>query len=783
MSGGERMVVLCVDDEPEFARMLARMLERENERFDTHTARTVVDAEELLESEPIDCVVSDYDMAERTGIDLLESVRARDEDLPFILYTGEGGEGVASEAISAGVTDYVRKNGDRDEYPVLANRIANAVSQYRAQRAATRAEQRYRGLIEQSNDLITVLDGEGVCQYQSPASTAVVGYEPDELIGEPLLEYVHPADTDSVTETFGAALSDPTKTPTVEFRFEHADGSWRWLESVGNNQLDNPAIGGFVVNSRDITERRERERAIEELERVSRAFTRADTPEAVAETAVGVVGDALGLAVGAVLLADGEELQPVARTDETDPVLDELTGSDAPTWDAYESREVRTIESIESHQSDDRVANVTLLPLDDHGVMVVGTTAASFDTTDQSLVETLATRTATALDRIEREQRLRRQKSRIEALHEVAADIEACDTRQAVYERTMAAAEEILAFDIAIVDEARGDVLVPTAVSSDLSAEEYYEETPIDAEDNFGARAYRTGESILVDDLCVYDVSPADAAFRSALTVPIGDHGIFQTVDRDPGAFDAADLESVELLIAHAEARLTSIDNREALADRTAELERQNERLEEFVGVVSHDLRSPLNVAQGRLELARGETDDDEHLGDAADAVDRSLTLIDDLLTLARQGERIDEPEPVALAAAVRECWNGLATADASLVVETDQTIEADPGRLRQLLDNLVRNAIDHGGPAVTVTVGTLADADGFYVADDGPGFPEDEPISDPGYSTADDGTGFGLSIVTEIADAHGWSVTITDATDGGARVEIAGVTILDSDD
>ena len=205
-------------------------------------------------------------------------------------------------------------------------------------------------------------------------------------------------------------------------------------------------------------------------------------------------------------------------------------------------------------------------------------------------------------------------------------------------------------------------------------------------------------------------------------------------------------------------------------------LQRQNERLEEFASVISHDLRNPLNVALGRLELAQRDHDS-PHLDDVAKALGRMDDLIDDVLTAARSGEPIEETEAVALADLARECWTTTTEkADASLVVETDLTVRADPGRLRQLLANLFRNAVEHGGDGVTITVGDCEG--GFFVADDGPGIPEDrrEDVFDRGFTTADDGTGFGLSIVEEVAKAHGWTVDVTESANGGARFEVTGV-------
>ncbi|MBB6645438.1 sensor histidine kinase [Halobellus ruber] len=202
---------------------------------------------------------------------------------------------------------------------------------------------------------------------------------------------------------------------------------------------------------------------------------------------------------------------------------------------------------------------------------------------------------------------------------------------------------------------------------------------------------------------------------------------------------------------------------------RERELERKTEQLDDFAGVVSHDLRNPLHVAQGRLDLAQEESES-EHLDKAADAIDRCFTLIDDLLTLAREGMRVGETDPVDLDNVALDCWQTVETEDATLTVETGRTVRADPNRLRELLENLLRNAVKHGGEDVTVTVDDHDD--GFYVADDGSGIPDGkrDRIFEAGYSTADEGTGFGLEIVERIAEAHGWDVRVTESEAGGAR-------------
>jgi signal transduction histidine kinase len=212
------------------------------------------------------------------------------------------------------------------------------------------------------------------------------------------------------------------------------------------------------------------------------------------------------------------------------------------------------------------------------------------------------------------------------------------------------------------------------------------------------------------------------------------------------------------------------------------EIERQNERLGQFAGVVSHDLRNPLAVAKGRVDLAREseEVDDAVHddLEAAAAALDRMDRLVEDVLALARQGVDVGELYDVSMAETAERSWGTVDAPEAELVVDGDLSFRADPDRLRQLLENLFRNAVDHGGADVTVTVGRLAADDGFYVADHGPGVPpaEREAVFEFGETSAEDGSGLGLVIVATIADAHGWTRRVTDAAGGGARFEFADV-------
>jgi len=210
----------------------------------------------------------------------------------------------------------------------------------------------------------------------------------------------------------------------------------------------------------------------------------------------------------------------------------------------------------------------------------------------------------------------------------------------------------------------------------------------------------------------------------------------------------------------------------------TSELQQQNEQLEKFANIVSHDLRNPLAVAKGRLELAQDECDS-EHLDSITKAHDRIEVLIDDLLLLSREGEQVASPEVVDIDDLIEDCWRNVDTAGATLISETTLKIQADRSRLAQLFENLIRNAVEHGGTEATITVGELNN--GFYLADNGPGIPPDEreQVFEFGYSTSTEGTGFGLAIVKEIAAAHGWDIRLTENDPHGARFEITRVEIV----
>ena len=235
--------------------------------------------------------------------------------------------------------------------------------------------------------------------------------------------------------------------------------------------------------------------------------------------------------------------------------------------------------------------------------------------------------------------------------------------------------------------------------------------------------------------------------------------------------------------------------------DRIEALEAEADQLADFANIVAHDLRNPLGIAQGHLELAR-ERDDPEHYEKIGEAHDRIERIIDHTLSMAKQDDPVTT-QYVETGIVAEDAWETVETDAATLTVLDSVRVQADGDRLQQLFENLFRNSVEHAAPddtsladthgdatdggvtdappggrtdGLAVRLGTLPEG-GFFVEDDGPGIPagERETVFERGYSR-EGGTGLGLSIVAEIADEHDWSVVVTDGAEGGARFEFTDV-------
>jgi len=351
---------------------------------------------------------------------------------------------------------------------------------------------------------------------------------------------------------------------------------------------------------------------------------------------------------------------------------------------------------------------------------------------------------------------------RIARLHEVATELQTVESRDAVYSLAIAAAVEILGFEWCCIALPIDGYFELTHVSPDSPIEEGDRYLRVD--EGITGKTYQRGETIHVDRQNEDpDSSPAKDSFQSLLSIPIDDSGVFQGYSSERNAFDSTDREIAELLVAHVSAAIDRIE-------RERELKAQNDRLDRFASVVSHDMRGPLQLATTHIELAR-DTDNQEHYESALDAIDRADRIIDDVLAVARGNQDVD-PEDCNLAYLSRLAWDSVSDDDTTFEPPETTHILADPDTLLRLLENLLRNAVEHGGDEIAVTVTD----DGFAVADNGPGFPDGaDDLFEIGTSHGGQ-TGLGLAICSEVAEAHDWTPSVD--TDGDwTRIHVEGVT------
>jgi PAS domain S-box-containing protein len=823
--------VLHVDDDPDLAEVVALHLERAHDDIEVVTETSAEAGLVRLREDaaPIDCVVSDHDMQGMDGLEFLRAVRDRDAALPFLLFTGKGSEEIASEAISAGVTEYLQKETGTHQYDVLANRIERAVGEDRAKTALEESERMLSTLISNLPGMVYRCRNERgwPMEFVSEGCAELTGYDAATLeSGEVSLgeEIIVEADREGLWDRVQTAV-DAGEPFEVSYRIETADGDVRWLWERGTGVFEDGdlvALEGFIT---DITARKQRERELREQQEFI-------------ESLLDTIGDPFYL-----IDPDGELLRWNDRVNEVTGYTDEeLAGMTAADFvaDEHERRLVAALEeAVETGRSRVQADIVTRdgdrIPFELRGAVL-------YDADDELLGTVGIGRDMS--DRIERKRELEQYRTLVE---NVGDPMYVLDTDGAV-RMVNHAMEEYLGYSRGEIeghpptrftveaDVGKGDEVVRALLGDDEADWRAWEMRTVAADGTVTTAENKTavltdedgsfaGSVGVIRDITERKERERELERSETIIQAVGDpvysldaEGRFTFVNE---AFESMTGYGIEEIVGEhvrTVARNSDVErgreflrsmidgDRESVAYEVEiqprdgepvrselhmaplpfdeefrgtagiirdieERKRREDRLEEFASVVSHDLRSPLNVILGRVELAK-RTGEREHLDIVENSAVKMDDLVEDLLALARKGQTVGDRSPVDLESVVGDAWTSVETGEATLVVEADRAVEAHAERLRELFENLVRNAVEHGGPAVTVTVGTFSD--GFYVADDGPGIPpgDRERVFDRGYTTSENGTGFGLAIVRRIAEAHDWSTSLTASDDGGARFE-----------
>ena len=624
------------------------------------------------------------------------------------------------------------------------------------------------------NNTVDTASGEEPIALFISADSHVASFLPDDMT----VRVVDPADVDE--ETFAAADVDLSvvddadglaevrehgqSAPVVAYVDDPAADVATALEvSAVATTTDELAVTVEWLLARDDRDavRDDPSRAPSRIERLNAETTRLASVRSIEEAhraAIGVADEVFPHYDCLVGVRDGEWVEPIA----TSAGVDVSACNRVKVGTGSIGRVVETGEPVvePNPNEESRYDRVLSHPVGDDTVLqFVTTDADGFDAEERRLAGLLASHLEETLDRIRADDALRTERDRLLALFANVPDpAVAYDyvDGEPVVNRVNDAFEETFGYaEATVVGESVDDYIVP---EDDDAIEEA---TELNERLRRGENARREVTRETVDGTR---------------------HFILHVI---PIRLDAENVSGYAIY--------TDVTERR---EREATLRRQNERLNEFASIVSHDLRNPLSVAEGYVDLA-SDTGDPDHLERASAALDRMDELVGDLLSLARQGQSVGETEPVSIAALARDAWAGVDTGEAELVVEGDVTLDADPARTRELLENVFRNSVEHGSAdgrkapdgsaerapdaadGLTVRVGEAAfraDDDGgggFYVEDDGCGLPEEgDRVFESGFTTDEDGTGLGLAISERIAEAQGWQARAMTGDGGGARFE-----------
>lgn len=263
----EELRILLLEDVSDDAELIKRELRKGNIAFTSRRVYTSKEYLRELEDFSPHIVISDFTLGEFNALDALALLQQHRPELPFILVTGSQSEEVAVACIKDGADDYILKSS----LTRLPSAVLGALKKKEIERERTRveaalrrSEEHFRSLIEHSSDVITIISRDGTISYESPSLERVLGFKPEELMGQNAFELIHPQDVPLVVD----ALTRPTQPAgghqSIEYRIRHKNGSWRIFETLGANLLDEPEVAGIIINSRDITERKQAEEQIRE---------------------------------------------------------------------------------------------------------------------------------------------------------------------------------------------------------------------------------------------------------------------------------------------------------------------------------------------------------------------------------------------------------------------------------------------------------------------------------------------------------------------------------------
>jgi PAS domain S-box-containing protein len=298
MIGLQPVKVLLIEDNLGDVRLIhERLAGVKSASFEIEHQETLEAGLARMAAPGVDVLLLDLNLPDSHDLETLERTLPLARKIPVIVLTGLDDEELGIKAVREGAQDYlVKRQVDGD---LLARTIRYAIERKRVEVAWQESGEYFESLIENSNDVFTVITAEGIILHISPSVKHVSGYEPEELIGKTAFDFIHPEDVPLVVNTIAEGIAIPGFTALVEFRWRRKDGSWMIQEAVGKNLLHDPVVAGIVINSRDITERKRMEEGLRVINQELDAYAHMvshdlKSPLAVIVSAVETITEMIG---------------------------------------------------------------------------------------------------------------------------------------------------------------------------------------------------------------------------------------------------------------------------------------------------------------------------------------------------------------------------------------------------------------------------------------------------------------------------------------------------------
>ena len=701
--------VLHVDDDAGFLAVAKQCLEDQSQ-FQVDTAQSAKEALEKLKRSEYDVIVSDYQMPKKNGLELLRELRQQGNHIPFILFTCKGKEEIAIEALNSGVYRYVGKECNAEiTYRELKRSICDAVRGQRAEKLFREAENRLRLITENMQDMLLLTDTNLVCTYASASHKWSLGYDPKEMVGRPVYDFVHPDDLAKAMEAAKTAFKD-ISAGKMEVRVRRADGSYILSEGIGKILTDDSGqVIGTMLTSRDITERKKIEQALKESEeKYRKLFEEAMDAIFVADAETGILIDCNN---AATTLTGRTKLEIIGKHQRfLHP--DGNGGNFSESFEQHLGDKEGQIIETQIIQKNDEIRDVAI---------------------KANLIEVNGKRMLQGIfrDVTERKERARKAQFQARLLNAVGQAIIATDLNGKIIYWNYAA-EQLYGWKEA---EVLGRCIV------DITPAESSQEQAAKIMKRLNAGEYWSGEFLAKRrDGTLFPAIITSSPITNDKGELIGTIGV---------STDISEQKWMQEIFNEAIAKVVEL----------------NEKLQVVESLTRHDIRNKLSALNGRIYLLKKRLNNTEALSQLKEmelASQQILRILEFEKNYVQVGseelKNVDVEQYLSEASLLFSNLKG-----AKLVNECHGLTVLADSMLRQLFYNLIDNTLKYGDKVSRIRVHYKEDGNHLklFYEDDGVGIPDDEKgyLFREGYGK---GTGFGLYLIKRICEAYDWMIQET---------------------